>query len=174
MADAIGRRDLIKLTAGGAAALASAAAAGPHKFFTPEEYRLVDELTEMIIPADEKSGGARAAAVADYVDARLAEAFAQEERERWRNGLKLVDALSKEMNGKTFLESAPEQRLAALTRMARNEEKPGTPEERFFRDVKSLTIQGYYTSKIGIHDDMGYLGNTFQRGDFAGDLPGVK
>ena len=32
-------------------------------------------------------------------------------------------------------------------------------EIRFFRDLKNLTIQGYYTSKIGIHDELEYKGN---------------
>ena len=50
------RRDLIKLSAG--AALVAKAAA-PHRFFTEAEYQVVDQLTEMIIPADDKSGEPR-------------------------------------------------------------------------------------------------------------------
>ena len=74
------RRDLLKLSLG--AALASGAT--KHKFFTDEEYALVDELTDIIIPTDEKSGGARAAKVADYIDQVLAEAFDSEKRYEWR------------------------------------------------------------------------------------------
>ena len=68
MADDFGRRDLIKLTAGAVVAARAVRAGEPHKFFTPDEFKLVDELTETIIPADAKSGGARAAKVADYID----------------------------------------------------------------------------------------------------------
>ncbi len=64
------------------------------------------------------------------------------------------------MHGKPFLESTPEQRLAVLNRMAQNEQDPKAPEERFFRHLKSATGQVYYTSKIGIHDEMEYKGNT--------------
>lgn len=43
-------------------------------FFTKQEFALVDELTELIIPADDHSPGARAAQVAGYIDFRLSEA----------------------------------------------------------------------------------------------------
>ena len=171
MAEEFGRRDLIRLAAGAAMA-AKARAAGKPKFFTPEEFALVDELTEMIIPADGKSGGAKAAGVAEYIDGRLAEAFEQSQRDTWRNGLAGVNALARQMHGKPFLECGAAARTAVLTRMAANEENPKSAEEMFFRELKSLTVFGYYTSKIGIHDDMDYLGNTFQQGDYAGELPG--
>ena len=170
MAHEIGRRDLIKLTAGAAMA-ARAGAAGQPRFFTPGEYALVGELTEAIIPADEKSGGAKAAGVADYIDARLAEAFGETERDTWRKGLALVDTVSRDLYGAPFLQCSGVQCAAVLTRMAGNEGNPTTAGEIFFRELKSLTIFGYYTSKIGIHDDMGYLGNSYQGHEYAGELP---
>jgi hypothetical protein len=170
MGHEIGRRDLIKLTAGAAIASQSRAAGEP-KFFTPGEYALADELTELIIPADEKSGGARAAKVAEYIDASLAEAFDGSERDTWRTGLARVNAISSEMHGAPFLECTAAQRIAVLTRMAANEAGPKAPEELFFRELKTRTVHGYYTSKIGIHDDIGYLGNTYQQGEYAGELP---
>jgi hypothetical protein len=33
------------------------------------------------------------------------------------------------------------------------------PEVLFFHDLKELTVRGYYTSKIGIHDELEYKGN---------------
>ena len=170
MSGEIGRRDLIKLTAGAAMA-ARARAAGQPGFFTPGEYAMVEELTELVIPADAKSGGAKAARVAEYIDGRLAEAFEQTERDGWRKGLARVNAIAGEMHGSTFLECTAAQRNAVLTRMAANEREPKAAEELFFRELKSITVYGYYTSKIGIHDDMGYLGNTYQQGDYAGELP---
>ena len=163
------RRDLFKITAG--AALAGAARAQEHNFFTADEFKLVDELTEMIIPADEKSGGARAAKVAEYIDFRLSEAFDPSERDRWRQGLKRIDELSSEMHGAAFLKTSPAQRLALVTRIASHEEHPQKPEEKFFGIVKNRTVGAYYTSKIGIHDDLDYKGNVYQSGDYAGDLP---
>ncbi|HLQ58008.1 MAG TPA: gluconate 2-dehydrogenase subunit 3 family protein [Gemmatimonadales bacterium] len=174
----ISRRDMIQATAAGAAAMAlplrnvAPAAAQPAKFFTPAEFALVDELSDMIIPTDQQSGGARAAGVAAYIDARLAESFEPEPPQQWRAGIQAVEALSREMSGQTFMESTPEQRLALLTRIAAAESDPKTEAEKFFREIKGSTIRAYYTSKIGIHDDQQYKGNVIQPGEYAGyDAP---
>ena len=165
----ISRRDMLKATAAAAMALPLSQCRAPSpKFFTPEEFALVDELSEMIIPTDAQSGGARAAGVAAYIDSRLAEAFEPDQGVKWRDGLKAVEALSQELNGKTFLASTPEQRLAVLTRMAAGESDPKTPAEGFFKQVKGATIGAYYTSKVGIHDDQQYKGNVVQTGEYAG------
>ena len=33
-----------------------------------------------------------------------------------------------------------------------------TPQEKFFRAVKSMTADGYYTSKIGLTQELGFQG----------------
>jgi gluconate 2-dehydrogenase gamma chain len=147
--------------------LQQAAAYAP-KFFTAAEYALVDEMSDMIIPTDERSGGARAAGCAAYIDARLAESFEPEPPARWRSGIQAVEALSTQTNGKLFMQSTPEQRLALLTTISANEKDPKTDAEKFFQQIKGATIHAYYTSKIGIHDDQQYKGNVYQTGDYAG------
>jgi len=160
MSNQINRRDLIKIGAGAAmAAQAAIASTEAPKFFTPTEFAMLDELTEMIIPTDDHSPGARAAQVASYIDARIAEAFETEEKEKWRNGLKLVDALSHKMHKHAFMEATPDERTAVLTSISKNERDPATPEERFFGHLKQSTAFAYYTSSIGIHQDIEYKGN---------------
>ena len=171
------RREIIKLGAGASIAAAittqvgtAVANTGQGKnllFFTKEEFALVDELTELIIPADDHSPGARAAMVADYIDFSLSESVDEPPRIMWRNGLKLIDQISQEMHGKPFLSATPEQRIALLTRISKNEGKPVAPEEQFFRELKSRTAHAYYTSKIGIHNEMEYKGNVSLK-EFAG------
>ena len=166
------RREILKITAGAAVATpllgpAGAAPAESPLFFTPEEWRLVDELTELIIPADEHSPGARAAQVAAYIDRRLAEEVEPQSKQLWKDGLKGIDALSREMHGRPFLEASEEQRIAVLARSAQNEINPQTPEERFFKELKTRTARAYYTSKIGIHTEMEYKGNTYLK-EFVG------
>ena len=56
--DDLSRRDVLKLTAGAVVAsqvtvLGAAVAGTGHKFFTEPEYALVDELSEILIPADD-------------------------------------------------------------------------------------------------------------------------
>jgi len=167
--DDLTRRDVIKLGAAATVAasltvgetLAAQTAPAKRTFFTPEEFALVDELSDMIIPTDEHSPGAKAAKVAAYIDTRLAEAFEDKDRTIWRDGLKLVDQLSRESTGKSFLQSTPDERVAVLTRMAQNERAPSKPEEVFFTELKSRVVHAYYTSEIGIQKDIEYKGNSY-------------
>jgi len=170
----LGRRDLIKLGAAATVAatvglgtpLAAAQAAAP-VFLTSEELALLDELSEMIIPSDDHSPGARAARVAAIIDAELGETFEEQERTDWRAGLRRVDALSQDMNRRAFMQSSATERMAVLTRMAQNESKPEKPEETFFVTLKSRVVDVYYSTEIGIKQEMGYLGNTYLK-EFVG------
>ena len=174
MSEGIGRRDLIKLTAATAVAARLVRAdttSGEHRFFTAEEFAATDDLTDILIPTDEKSPGAKAAKVAAYIDQRLAEAFEDEERDDFRNGLK------------PYLGKSPEEHLAMLTKASEREREMQThrhgqgegpqltPEEKFYRLLKEHTIRAYYTTSIGIHQDMDYKGNVLQTGEYAGYLP---
>ena len=71
------RRDLLITIAAGAVVAVPAAAqqtaSKAQLFFTPIEFRMVDELAEIVIPADDHSPGARAANVATYLDKSFAE-----------------------------------------------------------------------------------------------------
>jgi len=168
----LSRRDVIKL--GAAATVAASLGVGDAAaqtrvggFLTEAELAMLDELSEMIIPADAHSPGARAANVAAFIDARLAEAWDQKDRTDWRSGLALVDLLSQESHGVPFMKASVDQRVAVLTLMAQNENDPKKPGERFFKELKSRVVYAYYTSEIGIKQEMEYKGNTYQT-EFAG------
>jgi hypothetical protein len=119
------------------------------RFFTPEENQLVDQLAELIIPSDDHSPGAQAAKVSLFADLMLATGDKQA-REQWRNGLRVIQ------------QEAEKSSLPAVLAMAgANEADPKTELEHFFANLKEMTIVGYYTSSIGIHQDLGYRGNSF-------------
>jgi hypothetical protein len=179
MGEELDRRDLLRIAAVGAAAASvvtgqnATAVVTPSppaytpRFFTPAEYALVDELTEVIIPADDHSPGAKAAHCAAYIDFRLSESEDPVPQQGWRDGLKLVEALSQKLNNAGFVQATPEQRVAVVAAMAQNEGHPKTPEELFFADLKHRTANAYYTSDIGIHQDEGYKGNIYLQ-EFVG------
>src|SRR5436190_17512165 len=181
--ESLSRREMLEVTAAALAApllRAGPAAAAPvtpaalalqgaPKFFTGPEFALLDELSDLIIPTDSHSPGARAAGVAAYIDSRLSESLDPEPQAKWRSGLAAVEALSKELNnGQGFLQASADQRVAVLTRMAVGEQNPKTPADHFFQELKRWTVRSYYTSKIGIHADQQYKGNVYQRGEYAG------
>ena len=129
------------------------------RFFTPTQHILVEELSETIIPADSHSGGAKAAKVADYIEQVLRETPDDNQKSTWREGLRLIDLMSQHYNGKSFVDSSSEERIAVLTVLSDNDHLTDLAEVRFFRELKHLTTRGYYTSKIGIHDELEYKGN---------------
>ena len=119
------------------------------QFFTPAENELVDQLAEMIIPADAHSPGAHAAQVSLFADLMVATSE-DAVKAQWQEGLRW------------FQEAAAKSSLAeALALAAAHEEHPTTPLERFFTTLKAMTVNGYYTSEIGIHRDLEYIGNTY-------------
>lgn len=119
------------------------------RFFTEEENALLDQLMEMIIPADSHSPGAHAAQVSLFADLMVATG-GKAEQARWRDGLKMMR------------EDAENSSLAeALAKSAEHEGQPTTDIERFFGTLKDMTVNGYYTSVIGIHQDLQYQGNTY-------------
>ncbi len=150
--------------AGHGAAKATPAKKAPAKlkFFTAVEIAAIGEISELIIPADARSGGAKAAEVPAFIDLMVSES-PQENKDLWRKGLAAMDTKA----GGSFAKAAPDKQIALLTEISKNEMKPATLEERFFKAIKNLTIDGYYTSKIGIHDELKYKGNTYLK-EFKG------
>ena len=130
------------------------------------QYATVDALTDTIIPTDERSPGAKAARVADYIDLLLSESDAAT-KQAWTGGVAALDAAATERLRAPFVKLTAVQRIELLTEISRNELAPQTPVEQFFRAAKDATIRGYYTSEIGIHKDLQYKGNQML-GEFVG------
>lgn len=130
------------------------------KSFNRDQIAAIALLSELVIPTDEHSPGAIAAEVYAYIDDIVA-ADGERSRRNWLRGLKAVEKEAANRYGKAFLQCAPEQQLALLEDFSRNESKPRTAAERFFVTLKRATIDGYYNSSIGIHQDLQYQGNTY-------------
>jgi Gluconate 2-dehydrogenase subunit 3 len=136
------------------------------RFFTPTELATVTVIAELIIPADEHSPGATASSVPAFIDNMISES-AEETQAFWRDGLAAVERLSHELFGNIFTAVNPEQQANLLKSLARNERQPKTIADRFFIAIKSMTVDGYYTSEIGIQQELRYKGNTYMR-EFIG------
>lgn len=128
------------------------------RFFDQEQNALLAQLTELILPADERSPGAREARVSEFIDLMIAHGK-EEGKQQWLRGLALVQSEAGARFGKPFLACSPAEQDQILAAMAQNERAPTSDLERFFVLLKSMTIDGYYTSAIGIHQDLHYKGN---------------
>lgn len=119
------------------------------RFFTAEERALLDQLMEMIIPTDDHAPGAKAAEVSLFADLMVSTG-GREAQAHWREGLKQMQQ-----------EARKSSLTEALAKSAAHEDHPTTDLERFFQTLKQMTVNGYYTSAIGIHRDLQYQGNTY-------------
>jgi hypothetical protein len=151
------------------AAQAAAAGAQPWKplFLNAHQNETVVVLTELIIPATD-TPGAKAAKVNEFIDLMLSEEDIAV-RQGFTNGLTWLDRRSNQLYGASFKDAKPDQQNALVTAMAAG--KGGSPDDQlgaqFFTTLKTYTINGYYTSEIGLIKELGYKGNTY-----LDDFPG--
>lgn len=146
--------------------IAAAPEAFTPRFFDARQMQMLSELVEIIIPTDEHSPGGKAARVPEYIDEVSADA-GEEEKRLWTDGLEVLDHMARREVGKDFVACSAVEQTALVEKISRNEDHPTTVAERFFRALKEATIKGYYTSEIGIHEDLQYVGNTYLE-DFPG------
>jgi hypothetical protein len=90
------------------------------KVFSAAQYATLVALTEAIIPADERSPGAKEARVADYVDLVLSEGD-EKLRNEWTSGLAALDADAMARFNAPFVKLDAAQVEAMLTEVSRNE-----------------------------------------------------
>jgi Gluconate 2-dehydrogenase subunit 3 len=122
------------------------------------QYASLEALVEAIIPADERSPGAKEARVADYIDLLLSESE-PEVTLQWLGGIDELNDEATTRFSQPFAKLQAAEAESLLTDISRNELKPQTPLETFFVMAKQATIHGYYTSEIGIHKELHYKGN---------------
>lgn len=146
-----------------AAAATAQAAAAPFvpKALSPAQLETVATLAELIIPTTD-TPGARAALVDRFVDNVMANAKPAD-KERFLAGLAWMDTRSTALYGKPFTGATPEQQTELLTRLAAAsghaaDDVPGVP---FFTAIKTMTISGYYSTKIGLEQELGDNGQLF-------------
>jgi gluconate 2-dehydrogenase gamma chain len=123
------------------------------KFFSPAQLLIVSRLADLIIPPTDTPGAA-AAGVPAYIDLVVNEDPVLQTT--FREGLLRLDALSaSKFNGTTFLQLAEPQQIEILTALSEATGQDGA----FFHALKNLTADGYYTSRIGLMQELGYNGD---------------
>jgi gluconate 2-dehydrogenase gamma chain len=151
----------------------AAAQAGKYvpKYFTAKQYETLTSLCDMIIPKDEKSGGAVEAGAPEFIDLLTSEN--DEFALKLGGGLMWLDDYCIDHYGKVYLECAPEQRREVIDLIAYRKNAKVNPELHqgvaFFAFLRSMTCDGFYTSKIGI-EDLEYIGNV-TRSEWPGCPP---
>jgi len=145
----------------GAGHAAAAATDWTPRVLTAWQDRVVTSLTELIIPATETPGAA-AARVNRFIDQVLRDAPAAE-RDAFFRGLAWMDARAKAMFGHDLAAASAAEQTALLTRVSADKPDPSDRTgAEFFQVLKSMTISGYYSSEIGLRQELGDDGQLFQ------------
>jgi hypothetical protein len=123
------------------------------QFFSPNEYRLLDQLSELIIPRDE-TPGAHDAGVVEFIDHMVA--HDPDIQFGFRRGLALINALAVQSQNQEFL-NLPVQKQEDLLRNIATPTQTEIEGPAFFKLLRAYTVMGYYTTRIGLEalDDPG-------------------
>jgi gluconate 2-dehydrogenase gamma chain len=140
------------------------------QFFNADEFRTVEILAAMIIPTDD-APGANEAKVANYIDFVIFSAAEFEPllQRKWIDGLAFLERESQKQFVKSFREVDEAGRIKLLTEMSAPERDAKAQHEGFvfFSLVKDMSVEGFYTSKIGLSDVLDYQGMNYMA-DFPG------
>ena len=129
---------------------------------TAHQNQTVVILTELIIPETD-TPGAKATNVNRFIDRVLAVAKPGD-REAFLRGLAWIDQRSQVIFGAAFAGTDAANQTTLLTRLSTE----GNPDKEdpigldFFRAIKSMTINGYYSTEIGLRRELGDSGRLFQ------------
>ncbi len=144
----------------------TAGSSGPYKrkIFDDHQWRTVHVLSDLIIPADDRSGSASDAGVPEFIDDWLAFREAEDGNANFtaqiQGGLMWLDAESNRLFSKDFAEAAVSDQKQILDRIAwpARVAPADHPWATFFSKYRDLTVSGFFSSKIGVAD-LPYLGN---------------
>lgn len=149
-ASSAGAQQHVHVTTIAPAQAAATGAAWKPQVLDEHQNETVIVLSELIIPATD-TPGAKAAKVNEWVDLYLAD-LAEDKGHSFLMGLGWLDGYAIKQHGQPFVKLTEAQQVAILEKLDGANEEDLEPGAEFFNDIKRLTVQGYYTSKIGIDE----------------------
>lgn len=125
------------------------------KAFDEAQFKLLSTLTELIIPKTD-TPGAIDAGVPFIIDANASNQTGL--KTRLLEGMTSLDEQVRKERGKSFLELDNKDQIAVLTPMSLN---TTTDSGRFFKMLKDMTIDAYYSTPEGLQQELGWNGRVF-------------
>jgi hypothetical protein len=140
----------------------SPAPPAPATFLRGDDFKTMARVTDLIIPRT-NTPGAIDAGVPFYVDAIIA--GNSNHQELAAEGLRFLATAADAAARKPFLDLTEAQQLRILEPLCEAWDSHTGPQSalpravQFFGLMKGLTADGYYTSRPGLMDELGYRGN---------------
>lgn len=125
-------------------------------YFGKADYGVLSRLVDLIIPRTD-TPGAVDAGVPFHIDQQVG---AEAERQAvFRSGFDYLAEQAKKLQGADFVSLSEPQQMGILQTMSEDE---STAAGKFFKTVKDLTVDWYYSSEQGLVRELGFKGNTFR------------
>ena len=159
--------------------------------FSAADIALLDEIAETILP-ETSTPGAKAAKTGAFMALMVTAVYSDRNRDVFRDGVRQVDERCRTAHGVTFMTASPAQRLSLVETLDReqrtaSEERAAAARSRapaaesnadmpphYFRLMKELALQGYFTSEVGYTRAMRYLETPGRYDPCAPHAPGDK
>ncbi|MDE0265331.1 MAG: gluconate 2-dehydrogenase subunit 3 family protein [Bryobacterales bacterium] len=141
---------LVSTIAPAPAAAAQAAAEAPWQpmLFDEHQNETVVVLSELIIPTTD-TPGAEAAKVNEYIDLMLHDVD-PDRGHTFLKGLGWLDGYAIRLHGSPFVALEEAQQVEILESLDGSDDPELKTGAEFFAKLKRITVEGYYTSRIGI------------------------
>jgi hypothetical protein len=129
--------------------------------FSNDDIAYFDEIAETILPATD-TPGAKDAKVGAFWATIVKDCYTENEQKVFLDGMKKLNDASQQKNGKSYLDSTPEQRHDLLVALDKEQKdymatKKKDDPTHYFRMMKELTLWGYFTSEPGATKALRYV-----------------
>lgn len=129
--------------------------------FTDEDIAYLNEVGDTILPAT-STPGAKAANVGLFMTVMVTDFYDDANQKTFRDGLGKIDDEANKAYKKDFLELDPAQRKELLMKLDSEQKeymknKKKEDPSHYFRQIKELTMLGYFTSEIGCKQARRYI-----------------
>jgi len=126
-----------------------------------DEALTVTQVADIIIPKTD-TPGAKEVGVPQFIDTMLKDCYTKEDQDHFLAGLKAFDDGAQKEFGDAFVDLAPEQKIAYVSKVhhaALEEQKTAQPAPKrpFILMMKELTMLGYFTSEPGATQVLQYV-----------------
>lgn len=121
--------------------------------FSPDDIALLDEVGETILPTTD-TPGAKAAKVGAFMQVMVTDCYDEASQKVFKEGLDKLQKASDKKFSNDFMQLDAAQRKELLLELDKEQseyqskKKSGEP-NHYFKMIKDLTLQGYFTSEVG-------------------------
>lgn len=130
--------------------------------FSNDDIAFFDEIAETILPATD-TPGAKDAKVGEFMARIVKDCYTERDQKIFMEGMQKLNEASQKKNGKTFMDSTPQQRhdlLVDLDKEAKQftaAKKQKEDPDHYFHMMKQLTLWGFFTSQPGANKALRYV-----------------